>query len=200
VGSPTSGWAADRLNLGRRTPTDDLETDVLGGLLKKSVGELTLLAAKWPHNCCTYGVARAAETADSTALGLRSMVRMGPALRSARSGSGQWPEWRAAGLVSRRSGLVGSWVVLPSATIRAALLDLGAVPAVPWWLLNATKPPGRPSRARYGAARACAARPRAAAWRSWRSPGQVGVPARPPAPAAWRSGGPARRWPRAARR
>ena len=32
----------------------------------------------WPHNCGTYGVARAAQMRDSTALSLRSMVRMGP--------------------------------------------------------------------------------------------------------------------------
>jgi hypothetical protein len=43
----------------------------LGGLAQ-------VLAPKWPHNCGTYGVARAARIRDSTALGLRSMVRMGP--------------------------------------------------------------------------------------------------------------------------
>src|SRR6266704_3600305 len=58
--------------------------------------------------------------------------------------------------------------------------------------------PARPHAARP--ARACAAHPRTAAWRSWRSPGRAGAPVRPPAPAAWRSGGPARRWPRVARR
>jgi hypothetical protein len=34
--------------------------------------------SKWPHNCGTYGVVRAARMRVSTALSLRSMVRMGP--------------------------------------------------------------------------------------------------------------------------
>jgi hypothetical protein len=40
----------------------------------------------WPHNCGTYGVARAAQMRDSTALGLRSMVRMGPLVLRVRGG------------------------------------------------------------------------------------------------------------------
>jgi hypothetical protein len=32
----------------------------------------------WPHSCGTYGLARAARTGASTAVDLRSMVRMGP--------------------------------------------------------------------------------------------------------------------------
>jgi hypothetical protein len=49
-------------------------------------------------------------------------------------------------------------------------------------------------------ARACAGRLRTAAWTSSRSPCRADPPARPPAPAAWRSAGPARRWTRATRR
>ena len=38
---------------------------------------------KWPHNRATHGVMRPAETRPSTALGRRSMVRMGPVPQSA---------------------------------------------------------------------------------------------------------------------
>ena len=41
-----------------------------------------LARQKWPHNHSTHGVARAAKTAVSTALGRRSMVRMGPVVRA----------------------------------------------------------------------------------------------------------------------
>jgi hypothetical protein len=37
-----------------------------------------LAASMWPHNCGTYGTGRPAKTPVSTALGRRSMVRMGP--------------------------------------------------------------------------------------------------------------------------
>jgi hypothetical protein len=48
---------------------------------RSSPAATALLAQNWPHNWATYGVARAAKTRDSTAVGRRSMVRMGPVLR-----------------------------------------------------------------------------------------------------------------------
>jgi hypothetical protein len=41
-----------------------------------------LFARNRPHNCGTYGLVRAAKTRVSTALGCRSMVRMGPVVRA----------------------------------------------------------------------------------------------------------------------
>jgi hypothetical protein len=42
-----------------------------------------LAASMWPHNCGTYGTGRPAKTPVRTALGRRSMVRMGPAVGTA---------------------------------------------------------------------------------------------------------------------
>jgi hypothetical protein len=40
--------------------------------------DAALLARKWPHNCGIHGIARTEKMRDSTALGRRSMARMGP--------------------------------------------------------------------------------------------------------------------------